>query len=69
MDGARGFGPLNEPVWRTEFFIQFFMLISEEELSELGGMNTNVTQDALTDTNMYFCKKTRNFRTRGFYFS
>jgi len=64
IEGARGFGPLNEPVWRTEFFINS----SEEELSELGGMKTNAAQYALTDTTMNFCKKERGFRTRGFLF-
>lgn len=66
---ARGFGSLNEPVRRTECFIQFFMVISEDELSELGGMETNAVQDALTDTPLNFCKKMRDFRTRSFFFN
>lgn len=47
----------------------FFMLIYEEELSELEGMETNAVQDALVDTTMNFCKKTRDFRNRVFFFN
>jgi hypothetical protein len=39
-----------------------------KQMGELGGMETNAAQNALTDTTMSFCKKTRDFRTRGFYF-
>ena len=44
------------------------MLISEEEFSELGGMETNAVQEALTDTTMNFCKNMRDFRTRSLFF-
>jgi hypothetical protein len=42
------------------------MLIYEEELSELGSMETNAVQGALLDTTTSFCKKTRVFRNTVF---
>jgi hypothetical protein len=49
-----------------ELSLRILVLVSEEEMGELVGMKTNAAQDAQTDTTMNFCKKTRDFRTRGF---